>query len=56
MADSKSVHTFNTSTEDTPIDASHVKLPLSKRILAIVWDSLDKSPSERAFIAKVDCE
>ncbi|KAI9729153.1 MAG: hypothetical protein M1834_007060 [Cirrosporium novae-zelandiae] len=30
------------------------KRPLSKRILALVWDSLDKSPKERAFIAKID--
>lgn len=30
------------------------KLPLSKRILSIMWDSLDKSPEERAFIAKID--
>lgn len=30
------------------------RLPLSKRILAIVWDSLDKSPEERKLIAKLD--
>lgn len=30
------------------------KLPLRKRILSVVWDSLDKSPEERAFIAKID--
>lgn len=30
------------------------KLPLRKRILSVVWDSLDKSPEERAFIAKLD--
>lgn len=28
--------------------------PLSKRILAVIWDSLDKSPEERALIAKLD--
>jgi MFS transporter, ACS family, pantothenate transporter len=31
------------------------KRPLSKRILAVIWDSLDKTPEERAFIAKIDC-
>lgn len=30
------------------------KRPLSKRILAVVWDSLDKTPEERSFIAKID--
>lgn len=30
------------------------KSPLSKRILAVIWDSLDKSPEERALIAKLD--
>lgn len=30
------------------------KLPLNKRILGIVWDSLDKTPAERKFLAKVD--
>lgn len=28
--------------------------PWSKRILAVIWDSLDKAPEERAFIAKID--
>lgn len=27
---------------------------LRKRILGTIWDSLDKSPKERKFIAKVD--
>jgi len=31
------------------------QLPLSKRILRVIWDSLDKTPAERAFIRKVDC-
>ncbi|KAF2741121.1 putative pantothenate transporter [Polyplosphaeria fusca] len=45
---------------DVTIDGREVDLavaqkpPLSKRILAIIWDSLDKSPEERAFIAKID--
>lgn len=30
------------------------KKSLKKRILGIVWDSLDKPPEERKFIAKVD--
>jgi ACS family pantothenate transporter-like MFS transporter len=30
------------------------RLPLSKRILGTVWDSLDKSPEERKLIAKLD--
>ncbi|KAF4120880.1 Major Facilitator Superfamily [Geosmithia morbida] len=33
---------------------SEPKRPLSKRILAIIWDSWDKTPEERAFIAKID--
>lgn len=28
--------------------------PFSKRILAVIWDSLDKTPEERRFIAKID--
>lgn len=28
--------------------------PLSKRILGILWDSLDKDPEERKFVAKID--
>ena len=27
---------------------------LSKRILGIIWDALDKSPEERKFVAKAD--
>ncbi|PSN70592.1 pantothenate transporter liz1 [Corynespora cassiicola Philippines] len=30
------------------------KRSLSKRISTVIWDSLDKSPEERAFIAKID--
>jgi len=30
------------------------KKPLSKRILGIIWDSLDKTPEERRFMRKVD--
>ena len=31
------------------------KQPLSKRILRVVWDSLDKSPQERKLLVKIDC-
>ncbi|KAF2712168.1 pantothenate transporter liz1 [Pleomassaria siparia CBS 279.74] len=34
--------------------AQQPKRPLSKRILAVIWDSWDKSPEERAFVAKID--
>lgn len=35
--------------------ASHTtRRPLRKRILAVIWDSFDKSPEERAFVAKLD--
>lgn len=30
------------------------KATFGKRILAVIWDSLDKSPKERALIAKLD--
>ncbi|EON95892.1 putative pantothenate protein [Phaeoacremonium minimum UCRPA7] len=33
---------------------SSPRRPLSKRILAVIWDSLDKTPEERRFIAKID--
>ena len=32
----------------------HRKKPLSKRIMGILWDSLEKTPEERHFIAKID--
>ncbi|KAK9773069.1 putative Major facilitator superfamily (MFS) profile domain-containing protein [Seiridium cardinale] len=35
-------------------DESRQRLPLSKRIASVVWDSLDKPPEERRFIAKID--
>lgn len=34
---------------------SPVKLPLRKRLWSVLWDSLDKTPEERKFIAKIDC-
>lgn len=27
---------------------------MRKRLLSVIWDSFDKSPEERAFIAKLD--
>lgn len=30
------------------------KRSLRKKILSVIWDSLDKTPEERAFIAKID--
>ncbi|KAK7967178.1 uncharacterized protein PG986_001455 [Apiospora aurea] len=30
------------------------KVPLRKRLWSVVWDSLDKTPEERKFIAKID--
>jgi ACS family pantothenate transporter-like MFS transporter len=32
----------------------HRKKPLSKRILGVLWDPLEKTPEERRFIAKID--
>jgi len=35
-------------------EGASTRLPLKKRVLGVLWDSLDKSPEERAFIAKID--
>ncbi|GJC98514.1 pantothenate transporter liz1 [Colletotrichum higginsianum] len=35
-------------------DEPQPKRSLRKRIAAVVWDSLDKDPEERKFIAKID--
>lgn len=40
--------------EATTASSEQRKLPLSKRILGIMWDSLEKTPEERKFIAKID--
>lgn len=32
----------------------HPRRPLSKRILSVLWDSLDKDPEERKFVAKIN--
>jgi ACS family pantothenate transporter-like MFS transporter len=56
MSDSKSLDKIDTTVDERSVGASPGKLPLSKRILAVVWDSLDKTPEERAFIARIDCK
>lgn len=40
----------------TSVDAAHPdqKRSLRQKVAAIVWDSLDKSPEERKFVAKID--
>jgi hypothetical protein len=35
-------------------EVSVTRRPLRRRIMAVIWDSLDKTPEERAFIAKID--
>ncbi|KAK7182284.1 hypothetical protein DPSP01_006996 [Paraphaeosphaeria sporulosa] len=54
MSESKSPRKTDTTVDERAVGLSPAKLPLSKRILGIVWDSLDKTPEERAFIAKID--
>jgi MFS transporter, ACS family, pantothenate transporter len=49
--DTASVNLGSSSADDS---GTTKRRPLSKRILAVVWDSLDKTPEERAFIAKID--
>jgi ACS family pantothenate transporter-like MFS transporter len=57
MADTKSLDKIDTTVVNRETESIRPpKLPLSKRILAVVWDSLDKTPDERAFIAKIDCK
>lgn len=36
------------------VDTNNRKLPFSIRVLRVLWDTLDKTPEERAFIAKID--
>jgi hypothetical protein len=56
LVDQKETHVQN----QEPLDDSSLeqqteaKRPLKKRILAVLWDSLDKDPEERKFIAKID--
>ncbi|KAK8058471.1 hypothetical protein PG994_008919 [Apiospora phragmitis] len=39
---------------EAEVTYSSVKFPLRKRLWSVVWDSLDKTPEERKFIAKID--
>lgn len=42
-------------TDDSSLERqSETRLPLKKRILSVLWDSFDKSPEERKFIATID--
>lgn len=46
--------------ENSPVDSSSLEQQserpktLKTRILTVLWDSFDKSPEERRFIAKID--
>ncbi|KAF4306983.1 major facilitator superfamily transporter [Botryosphaeria dothidea] len=42
------------SVPPSPIGDVQEKKPLKKRIRELVWDSFDRSPQERHFIAKID--
>jgi ACS family pantothenate transporter-like MFS transporter len=54
-AESKTIRdTVTTPTESEDGDQPSQRLPLSKRILGTIWDSLNKSPEERKLIAKLD--
>ncbi|KAI3396765.1 hypothetical protein diail_11665, partial [Diaporthe ilicicola] len=44
------VPSFNLSDGESPLE----KKSLRTRIRAVVWDTLDRSPEERRFIAKID--
>lgn len=57
----KQIQTFSTNPSSSDVenimeggDNPQGKRSLKKRILGIVWDSLDKSPEERKLIAKID--
>ena len=49
-ADGKADSSVRADAADQPVQ----KQPLKHRIAAIVWDSLDKTPEERKFVAKID--
>lgn len=42
----------HTDTESGPSQPQ--KLPFSRRLMSIMWDSLDKTPEERRFVLKAD--
>lgn len=55
MPDFRSLDKVDTTIDQRPIGHKSAVLPLKKRILAVVWDFLHKTPEERAFIVKIDC-
>lgn len=50
----KGANTFLEPQSEESSTVQDGKKPLSKRILGVLWDSLDKSPRERALLAKLD--
>ncbi|KAJ4328903.1 hypothetical protein N0V84_000691 [Fusarium piperis] len=48
------VHERATSDEYDESPQQHERRPLKKRILAVLWDTFDKSPEERKLIGKLD--
>ncbi|KAK8065888.1 hypothetical protein PG997_012635 [Apiospora hydei] len=44
----------NEGHSEAEVTVSPAKVPLRKRLWSVVWDSLDKTPEERKFIAKID--
>lgn len=46
---------FDDVTETGEGGDNREKNTFGKKILRVIWDSLDKSPEERHFVAKVDC-
>lgn len=58
--DGKQLDAIGVATSDSSVSGRDLELrtppkrTLGKRILAVIWDSLDKSPQERALIAKLD--
>ncbi|KAF4979718.1 hypothetical protein FDECE_18022, partial [Fusarium decemcellulare] len=50
----KDVAIQETTTSDDESPQHQERRPLKRRILAVLWDSLDKSPEERKLVAKLD--
>jgi len=51
---SVNVGSLQDSASELEGDRQHEKIPLRKRILGVLWDSLDKTPEERRLIFKLD--
>lgn len=47
-----SVNEERQTTESEPSQLQ--RLPFSKRLMSVMWDSLDKTPEERHFVLKAD--